>query len=133
MNEKQLNEWIKKAMEEEMTLPEGLSERLEQRIDSWASEKTVKRSLPFRRRLIGWSSAAAILLLTIGIFQFTDPFSRKTTLADTYTDPGEAARVAQQALLFMSVNLNKGIDQAKEAVNEINNTHKILNKHLNRQ
>lgn len=132
MNEKQLNEWIKKALEQETTLPEGLSERLEQRIDSWAAEKPAKRSLSLRRRLIGFSSAAAILLLTLGIFQFTGLLPRKTVLADTYTDPNEAARVAQKTLLFMSANLNKGIEQAKEAENEINNINEILNKHLNR-
>lgn len=131
MNEKQVDKWIKKAVEDEMTLPEGLSERLEQQIDRWATQKTVKHTFPIRRRLIGWSCAAAILLLTIGIFQFTDSFPRKTVLTDTYTDPGEAARVARQTLLFMSVNLNKGIDEAKEAENEIHNINQILNKHLN--
>lgn len=132
MNEKQLDERIRKALEQEMTLPEGLCERLEQRIDSWASEQPAKRTVSLRRRLFGLSSAAAILLLAIGISLFTDVLPRKTVLADTYTDPKEAARVAQQTLLFMSENLNKGIEQAKEAENEINNINEILNKHLNR-
>lgn len=132
MNEKQLDEWIKKALEQEMTLPEGLSDRLEQRIDSWASEQPAKRTASLRRRLFGLSSAAAILLLAIGISLFTGVLPRKTVLADTYTDPKEAARVAQETLLFMSENLNKGIEQAKEAENEINNINEILNKHLNR-
>ncbi len=51
-------------------------------------------------------------------------------LADTYTNPQEAAMAAQKALAFMSVNLNKGIEQVNEAQQEMNKVNKILNKHL---
>jgi len=52
-------------------------------------------------------------------------------LADTYTNPQEAAIAAQKALAFMSSNLNKGIDQINDAQQEINKVNRILNKHLN--
>ena len=37
---------------------------------------------------------------------------------------------AQKALAFISVNLNKGIEQVNEAQQEMNKVNKILNKHL---
>ena len=51
--------------------------------------------------------------------------------ADTFTDPEEAAVVAQNALAFMSRNLNKGLGQVNEASQEITKINKIVNKHLN--
>lgn len=132
MNDKQIDELINKVLQEDQTLPEGLSERLEQQIDSWAAsekKKTVRSS--FHRRSLYWLSGAvaAILLLCIGIFGLTD-LNTGRQLADTYTNPQEAAIAAREALAFMSVNLNKGIDQMNDAQQEINKVNKILNKHL---
>ena len=127
MNDKQIDELINKVLREDQTLPEGLSERLEQQIDAWAAaekKETIRSS--FRRRSL---YAAAVALLCIGIFQFTTP-NEEHQLADTYTNPQEAAMAAQKALAFMSVNLNKGIEQVNEAQQEMNKVNKILNKHL---
>ena len=52
-------------------------------------------------------------------------------MAATFTDPEEAAVVAQNALAFMSRNLNKGLGQGNEASQEITKINKIVNKHLN--
>ena len=129
MNDKQIDELINKVLREDQTLPEGLSERLEQQIDAWAAaekKETIRSS--FRRRSLYWlSGAAAVALLCI--FQFTTP-NEEHQLADTYTNPQEAAMAAQKALAFMSVNLNKGIEQVNEAQQEMNKVNKILNKHL---
>lgn len=134
MNDKQIDELINKVLQEDHTLPEGLSERLEQQIDSWAAaekQETVRSSF-HRRSLYRLSGAvAAILLLCVGIFGLTDLNTGKQQLADTYTNPQEAAIAAQKALAFMSSNLNKGIDQINDAQQEINKVNRILNKHLN--
>ena len=131
MNDKQIDELINKILQEDHTLPEGLSERLEQQIDAWATvekKKTIRSS--FRKRSLYWfSGAAAVVILCVGIFQFTAP-DKEHQLADTYTDPQEAAIAAQKALAFMSVNLNKGIEQVNEAQQEMNKVNGILNKHL---
>lgn len=130
MNDKQIDELINKVLREDQTLPEGLSERLEQQIDAWAAEKKETIRSSFRRRSLYWlSGAAAVALLCIGIFLFTTP-NEEHQLADTYTNPQEAAMAAQKALAFMSVNLNKGIEQVNEAQQEMNKVNKILNKHL---
>lgn len=134
MNDKQIDELINKVLREDQMLPEGLSERLEQQIDTWAAaekKKTLRSS--FRRRSLYWISgtAAAILLLCVGIAGLKDLETSKQQLADTYTNPQEAAIAAGKALAFMSSNLNKGIDQMNDAQQEINNVNRILNKHLN--
>ena len=131
MNDKQIDELINKVLREDQTLPEGLSERLEQQIDAWAAaekKETIRSS--FRQRSLYWlSGAAAVALLCIGIFQFVAP-EKEHQLADTYTNPQEAAIAAQEALAFLSVNLNKGIEQVNEAQREMNKVNEILNIHL---
>lgn len=134
MNDKQIDELINKVLRKDQTLPEGLSERLEQQIDTWvAAEKKETVRSSFRRRSLYWISgtAAAILLLCVGIAGLKDLETGKQQLADTYTNPQEAAIAAGKALAFMSSNLNKGIDQMNDAQQEINNVNRILNKHLN--
>lgn len=134
MNDKQIDELINKVLRKDQTLPEGLSERLEQQIDTWAAaEKKETLRSSFRRRSLYWISgtAAAILLLCVGIAGLKDLETGKQQLADTYTNPQEAAIAAGKALAFMSSNLNKGIDQMNDAQQEINNVNRILNKHLN--
>ena len=85
MNDKQIDELINKVLREDQTLPEGLSERLEQQIDAWAAaekKETIRSS--FRRRSLYWlSGAAAVALLCIGIFQFTTP-NEEHQLADPH-------------------------------------------------
>ena len=131
MNDKQIDELIDKVLQEDQILPEGLSERLEQQIDAWdTTEKKETMRSSFRRRSLYWfSGAAAVALLCVGIFQFVAP-EKENQLADTYTNPQEAAIAAQKALAFMSVNLNKGIEQVNEAQQEMNKVNNILNKHL---
>lgn len=133
MNDKQIDELINKVIHEDQALPEGLSQRLEQQIDTWsdAGKKEMPRS-SFRRRSLYWLSgaAAAIFLLCIGLSELTDPERTDRRLTDTYSNPQEAAAAAQKALAFLSSNLNKGIDQINDARQEMNKVNRILNKHL---
>lgn len=133
MNDKQINELIDKALRKEVALPEGLSERLEQQIAAWSvQEKNKPARSSFRRYSLYWLSGAAVIaLLCVGLFQLTDINSYNQKLADTYTNPKEAAVAAQKALLFMSKNLNKGIKQVDDAQEEISKVNSIVNKHLN--
>lgn len=132
MNDKQIDELINKVLLEEQALPEGLSSRLEQQIDAWAAtgQNETRRS-SFRRRSLYWlSGVAAAALLCVGIFQLNELNRADHRMADTYTDPQEAAMVAQKALALLSSNLNKGIDQMNDAQQEMNKINNILNKHL---
>lgn len=131
-NDKYIDELIDKALQEEQALPEGLSRRLEQQIDAWAAAEEKKtRTLPRRRSLYWLSGAAAVALLCIGIFQYDVSSHSHNRLADTYTNPQDAAVAAEKALLLLSQNLNKGISQVDNAQQEIDKVNNILNKHLN--
>lgn len=135
MNDKQIDELINKALRDDLSLPEGVSERLEQQIDAWAAMDRKKTARPtIRKRSLYWlSAAAAVALLCIGSFHLyiQDTGYSEHRLADTYTDPQEAAAAAQKALLLLSQNLNKGLDQMNDARQEMNKVNKILNKHFN--
>lgn len=124
MNDEEVDRLIDESLE--IPLPEGLSERLEAHIDTLAANEK-KRKL---RRLIYWAtSAAAIVLLCIGIF-FKIGEQSHQQVADTFTDPKEAAIVAEKALAFMSTQLNKGLGEVENAGQEIEKVNQILNKHL---
>ncbi|MDR0794703.1 MAG: hypothetical protein LBE79_01410 [Tannerella sp.] len=109
-------------------VPSGVSGRLEASIEQL--EVIGNKSLSHRRTLYYWmSSAAAILLLCIGLFfVFREPQPPK--MADTFTDPEEAAIVARQALTYMSMQLNKGLNKVAEVDQELERIDQILNKHL---
>ena len=120
MDDKRIDELINKALQEDLALPEGLSERLERRIDFLAQEEVSPRVSGIAAAILG-----ALFLI------FTETNRPAPIMADTFTDPEEAAVVAQNALAFMSRNLNKGLGQVNEAGQEITKINKIVNKHLN--
>lgn len=125
MNDDEVDRLIDESLE--IPIPEGLSERLEAHIDALAAGEK-KRKL---RRLTHWAtSAAAVVLLCIGIFFGINKQSSQQQMADTFTDPKEAALVAEQALAFMSTQLNKGIGEVENAGQEIEKINQILDKHL---
>ena len=126
MDDKELDRMIDKALD--VPIPEGLAERLEQHIDQLAANEKRHK---LRRFTLWATSAAAAILLGVGIFIGTDlPSFNQTQMADTYTDPEEAAIAAEKALAFMSTQLNKGLEQVADAEQEINNVNKIVYKHL---
>ena len=51
-------------------------------------------------------------------------------MADTFSDPKEAALVAEKALVLLSQNLNKGLEQAQASTEEMRQINQIINKHL---
>lgn len=55
----------------------------------------------------------------------------QTELKDTYSDPNEAYAEAEKALLLVSKNLNKGLDQLALAQENIHKSTEIVNKSLN--
>jgi hypothetical protein len=116
----------------QIQVPPGVSERLEKSIMQLeALPEVSQKSRPRIRALYYWiSSAAAVALLCIGLFfAIREPVSPK--LADTFSDPEEAARVAEQSLIFMSIQLNKGLDKVAYAGQDFEKVNQLINKHLN--
>lgn len=109
-------------------LPEGLSKRLEKSLDTHISKGKTFRIKPIAYKITG---IAAAVLLCIGIALNQASFNNDRNMtADTYQDPHEAAKVAGEALAFLSSNLNKGIDQMEDAQKEMQQVSNILNNQL---
>ena len=130
MNEQEIDQLIKQALQSEAELPKGLEERLEKQIDALAEAERPHIRWPHARPFrwaIGGIAAALIGAL------FWVQLERKTTFttpADTFSDPKEAALVAEQALVMLSQNLNKGLAQAQSSTEEMRQINQIINKHL---
>ena len=130
MNEQEIDQLIKQALQAEAELPKGLQERLEKQIDSLTeAERPHIRLAPARsfRWIVSGIAAAFIgTLFWIQIAQKAAP----PTPADTFSDPKEAALVAEKALVMLSQNLNKGLEQAQASTEEMRQINQIINKHL---
>jgi hypothetical protein len=117
-------------------IPQGFSERLEQRIDRHIKEtdagnknKSVQPGI--KRLFIGIGSIAATLLLLAGIFFFREKSTVESyAITDTFTDPQEAALVAERALMLVSLNLNKGLSPLEKVKESMDKTNKLLNENL---
>lgn len=84
MDDKKIDELINKALQEDLALPEGLSERLERRIDFLAQEEISPRVS--RRRSFYWISGIAAAILGALFLIFTDTNRPAPIMADTFTD-----------------------------------------------
>lgn len=96
MDDKKIDELINKALQEDLALPEGLSERLERQIDFLAQEEISPRVS--RRRSFYWISGSPPLFLAPYSSSSRRQIVRLPLWPDTFTDPEEAAVVAQNAL-----------------------------------
>jgi len=131
MNDKHIDDLINQALHDDAQLPEGLSNRLEQYIDELAAGDHQKKTKHVKIRTLYWlAGVAASLLIGIAIFFQTEKIDMRPTTADTFSSPEEAAQAAQAALAFLSVQLNKGLDQASEAKSEVEKVNKIVNKQI---
>ena len=133
----------------QIQVPAGVSERLEETIRQITSSPEIPvkdspeillnnrqspspKSQPRRHTLYYWiSGAAAVACLCIGLFFATRELSHPK-MADTFSDPEEAAIVARQTLAFMSTHLNNGLNKVAEAEQELEKVNQLLNKHLNK-
>ena len=134
MNDKQIDELIDRALRDEQELPEGLSQRLERFVDTLAEEeKTETKRRPLRRTL-GWiAGAAAVVAVLVALVVARPDAFVNTRMADTYTDPDEAAAAVEQALGMLSTNYNKGLDQVAHAAAEMEKANEIVFKTIQRE
>ncbi len=122
MTEENIDKLIARALEEDLQLPEGLSERLERKIDLFED----KGKSNGRKRFVDWrffSGIAASVAVVAWII--TVSFQHNHTagyMDDTFDDPEEAAAYVAQTLQVISKSINKGVDPA---VTNLNKTKKI--------
>lgn len=107
-------------------------ERLEHQIDNHIKKTGKASRTKVKRLFISIGSVAAAVLLFAGIFFFHDKYSVKNdVLTDTFTDPLEAAIVAEKVLALVSSNLNKGLSPLEKLKENMNKTNELLNESLN--
>lgn len=132
MKEKELDQLIQQAIEQETELPEGLSQRLEQFVDKLPESSHAEVRLSRRKRPVLWvryTRIAAAILVAVLFYYLPDGKEKKTK--DTFSDPQEAALYAQQKLTEVSLTLNKGIGQMKEVRRDMQQINQIVNNQLN--
>jgi len=116
-----------------ITLPEGMTERLENVIDKHiaATEHKRDKNIFFntkRRKIFTTiSSVAAVSLLCIGLFF---AINNKPFADDTYTNPEEAAIAAEMALVLVSNKLNKGLSSLEKVKEGVDKTNELLNENF---
>ena len=122
------NDW----KDEEILIPEGLENRLEQLIDRLAEqEKQAKRR---RLWITTFSAAASIaLLLSAGVFFHTKQYKDSQLAAQSIEHPELAYFETLKALEKVSVNFNKGMDQLAGVSEKIDKTNHILDKTLKKE
>ena len=113
----------------DIPLPEGITKRLEKSIDKYIVESSTQegKKISINRLYIFISSAAAVGLLCLGLFFALEKQPQSNFIADTYSDPKEAALVAEQALLLVSNKLNKGLSPLEKVTESVDKTNKLLN------
>jgi hypothetical protein len=114
--------------DERIQVPDAVSERLSDAIQQLVAPPPRSPSQK-QRWLYGIGSAAAVALLCAGLF-FVQREPAQPPLADTFSDPHEAAIVAGQALALMSSHLNRGLEQVAGAESEMAHAGRIINKYL---
>lgn len=133
MNDQQIDELIRQALKNQSQVPVHLEERLERHIDRLAADEKKSVRIPtYRNRIRRWCVAASILLVlgvgTTAYFSASDSRPK-----DTFDNPEEAVKAAEQALTLLSQNLNKGFGEMNQAQQEMEKIHAVVTKHINDQ
>jgi hypothetical protein len=121
---------------ETIEVPENLASKLETLIDELSEKESKTKRRTARIQLWAASVAASVVLcISAGLFfhsgkEVNSPFTAQST--DTLTDPEQAYAEAEKALVMVSLNFNKGLDQMAMAMNEIEKSNKKLNEILKR-
>jgi len=116
-------------------IPSGLEARLDSLIDELARAEETKKQ-PKKKQLWAWagSVAAGIALLIFAGIHFSkeqNPVIPTVTVAET--EDQQKIEEAQKALLLLSSNFNKGVDQLSLVSTNLDKANDILNKTFNRK
>jgi hypothetical protein len=109
----------------------NITDELNALIENTQEKQTRRRLTP----LYAWiGSAAAVLLISLGIFQYLD--KPEPTIKDTFKDPKLAYLETKRALLLISNTMNRNtanlkylakVDESFNQVNKIAEIDKVLN------
>ena len=112
-------------------LPDGFSQRLEKALDEHIANPSLRRFLEIPRKIyLRIASVAAIVLLGVGLFFLTGRQDKSQLIADTYSNPEEAAAAVEQALMLVSTKLNQGLVPFEKVKESVNTTNRLLNENF---
>lgn len=129
-------------------IPLGLEAKLSNFIDTLVEKEQVKtvdlnprkgnRTQLWLR--VGGVAASIALLFSIGVYlnksddnvDASPQMVQDLQLKDSFDDPQEAYKEAEKALLLVSLNLNKGVNQISVVSDNIDKSNTILDKSVNR-
>ena len=117
---------------ERIPIPEGLEERLSNKIDEWEqNEKQTTRHFLLPRAMRYTAIAASFaLVFGVGIHYLQNEEPMNLAEQDTYKDPVKAQQEAERALNMLAVNLNKGLGHLEKAKALSDKAENSLNKQL---
>ncbi|GAB6121230.1 hypothetical protein [Dysgonomonas termitidis] len=131
---------------EPIDVPPALETKLENLIDNLASEEKQKAEINAgsnRKHLLRWvgSAAACIAVLISVTFYFNNKpdagqptVSPKQQTAENLSEADKKAlKEAEDALILLSSNFNKGVNQLAIVTSSLDKSNEILNKTLNRK
>lgn len=131
--EKERKLFLKLYQTEKTSIPENLEFRLNSLIDTLESansgdEKRNKISVS-HWQWIGGIAASIILFASAGLLLHKN-FDKKSdfVMQDTYTNPEEAYRETQKAMLLVSNKLNKGLEQMETVQDNVEKVNRVMNK-----
>lgn len=116
---------------DKIEVPASMESKLEAMIDLEVGKTNKKPSGKLLRATWIWMGSVAaslVLLISIGINVYQS--NQTPQMADTYSNPTDAARETRKALLLVSKNLSTGYAQLKKAETKIDRTKTILNEQL---
>jgi hypothetical protein len=116
-------------------VPAGLEAKLEALIDNLAGKERASAKKARRIRLWAVRIAASLaLLISIGLYFHPEKKDNQQITCPSgavINDPEIAYREAQKALILVSLNFNKGVNQLELATNEMEKANYKLTKLLN--
>jgi hypothetical protein len=118
---------------EEVEIPVNLEARLENLIDDLAKAENLSKQKTKQVRLwVGSIAAGIALILSVGLY-YLNPGTETDALVtatqpNEITDPEAACIEAQKALILVSRNFNKGLNQLAMVSEELDKSNQILNK-----
>lgn len=132
LNEKKI--FLQMNETDNIDIPVGLENKLSNLIDKLATEEK-KASQPKKRNLWTWagSVAAGVAILLFAGIHFSkqhETVMPMPTVTNINAEDQYKMEEAQKALLLISSNFNKGVDQLSAVSTNLDKTNEILNKTL---
>lgn len=117
---------------DDIEVPLALEAKLTDLVDELASQEE-KRTVPNKRNLWMWAGSVAAgiaILIFAGIHFNNEQPSVNSTVASISVEDQKKIEEAEKALLLLSSNFNKGVDQLSIVSTSLDKTNETLNKAL---